>query len=31
VQAMACAQASIASSDWAQVPGWQVSFARGSC
>jgi hypothetical protein len=31
VQAMACAQASVASSDWAQVPGWQVSFARGSC
>lgn len=31
VQAMACAQVSIASSDWATVPGWQVSFQRGSC
>jgi hypothetical protein len=31
VQAMACAQASIASSDWATVPAWQVSFPRGSC
>jgi hypothetical protein len=31
VQAMACAQASIASSDWSTVPNWQVSFARGSC
>jgi hypothetical protein len=31
VQAMACAQASIASSDWAHVPGWQVSFQRGTC
>jgi hypothetical protein len=31
VQLIACAQASVASSDWAQVPGWQVSFPRGSC
>lgn len=31
VQLAACQQATIASSDWATVPGWTHAYARGSC
>jgi Phosphoinositide phospholipase C, Ca2+-dependent len=31
VQLAACQQASIASADWATVPGWTRAYARGSC